>query len=252
VGHFYLKDGTPFYEVPYAGKRQGTRSATITDAKKVNAYPSVTTIIDSAAKPALTNWIVEQNILSALTNPKITKDMPIKEIMSLIKADAREQSIAAADEGTAIHDAIEAYFKEDYVPMKYQATVKAVVDLLEEKCGEQDWEAERWFACNDGYGGKIDLISPHWVIDFKTKDGDLSDVKGWDEHLMQLCAYDKGTSYDAVHPWRRKANVMVSRTEPGRVAWVEWNDFEEHDRAWNMFTSLLNYWHEQKRYFPHK
>ena len=54
------------------------------------------------------------------------------------------------------------------------------------------WNAERSFASPLGYGGKTDLYSQQWVIDVKTKDGNLEDAKTWDDHALQLAAYRHG------------------------------------------------------------
>lgn len=254
MGHFYLPDGKPFYQVPYADPKRGMRDANLGDARKVGAYPSVTAILDVPRKPQLENWKIEQNILAALTNPEITADMPIKEIMRIIKRDARKQAEEAAAIGTEIHDAIEAHFLGRIVPAKHRETVDAVVALLDEHCGDQDWEAEKWFASSLGYGGKIDLISPEWVIDFKTKPGNAEDHKMYDEQLMQLVAYHMGTYPESSGPWRLCANIIVSRDIPGSVQWWDWQENshqDAHGDAWHKFKKLLEYWQLDKGYFPH-
>lgn len=246
MGHWYLPDGKPFYEVENKS-RGGMRPATIRDARKVGAVPSVTTVLACAHRPGLENWKIEQNILAALTNPDVTPEMPVKDIMRLIKKDAMEQAKQAADAGTDIHDSIEAHFKGGRVPKEHLQTVCAVKRLLHEYCGEQNWEAERWFTSGLGYGGKIDLISPEWVIDFKTKEGDAMDHKMYPEQLMQLVAYDYGTGEGS----RRYANIIVSRDKPGSAQFWEWQSDDDAYRAWRKFRALLEYWHYDNDYFPH-
>src|SRR3972149_9536441 len=67
-GHWYLPDGTPFYTI--VGKNGVGRPVTLRDARPKGAYPSVTGIINCAAKPGLENWKLEQMKLAALTLPK--------------------------------------------------------------------------------------------------------------------------------------------------------------------------------------
>lgn len=110
------------------------------------------------------------------------------------------------------------------------------------------WEAERWFAHPMGFGGKVDLISDEWVIDFKTKPGDASEHKHkmYDEQLMQLVAYDEGMG----GPARKLANIIVSRDIPGSVHWWGWDCVEEQEKAWIMFEAALTIWQQQKGYAP--
>ena len=262
MAHWYLPDGQPFYEVP-AKTRGGMRSAHIGDARKAGAYPSVTTIIGVSAKPALENWKRRQDIMAALTYPDITRllaEQTAEEVIKRIQADAMAEAKQAAAAGTAVHDAIEAHFLGKYIPPEYHATVNAVLALLEEHCGQQNWEAEKWFAHPLGFGGKIDLISDGWVIDFKTKPGRAEDHKMYKEQLQQLVAYDVGTGPEIQpdHPgYRKKANIIVSRDIPGSVQWWPWDaehlamvKTTERDE-WRKFRCLLEWWQIENNHFPH-
>ena len=60
--HWYTRDGAPQYTVP--SKKDGSpRSTTLRDARVMNLVPSVTTILNVMAKPALTNWLQQQVLL---------------------------------------------------------------------------------------------------------------------------------------------------------------------------------------------
>ena len=50
-GHWYLPDGAPAYEI--RGTNGKVRPVTLRDARKLNLLPSVTTIMQCAAKPQL-------------------------------------------------------------------------------------------------------------------------------------------------------------------------------------------------------
>jgi hypothetical protein len=255
MAHWYKPTGEPFYEVPNKS-RGGTRPASITDARKVRAYPSVTAIIGIPEKTQLNRWKEDQMAMAALTYPGIDELLKsgreLKDILAIIRRDSQRQAKEAAERGTAVHDAIESFFKRRTVPAQHYATVVAAVELIEEECGPQEWEAEKWFASPLGYGGKIDLISPEWVIDFKTKPGDVSDTTMYDDQLMQLIAYDVGCSdlNKTIVVRRRKANVIVSRDIPGNVKWHSWDGADE-EKQWNLFCLLLQYWQAKNDYFPH-
>ena len=254
MGHFYLPDGTPFYQVPYAGKRIGMRDATLRDARKVNAYPSVTAILNVIDKPGLTNWKIDQAIIAARTTPNIRPDMSIEELVKLVKADAAEQAKQAAERGTDIHDCIEAYYKTNRIQPEYKDTIIAAVECVRDNCGEQDWEAEKWFASPLCYGGKIDLVSDQWIIDFKTKEGPAENHSMYSEQAMQLVAYDQGLqrpdfTWGIDHP-RQMANVIVSRDDGSVKFWL-WDDEDYLQWQWECFKALLTYWHTDKQYFPH-
>ena len=64
-GHYYRKDGTPCYEVEKKGG--GMRAINLRWDKGLRLVPSVTTAIRIVAMPNLTNWMVMQGILAALT-----------------------------------------------------------------------------------------------------------------------------------------------------------------------------------------
>lgn len=260
MGHFYLKDGTPFYEVP--NKTNGRiRGATVRDAKEVGAAPSVTTIIGMLDKPGLRNYFADQHIDATVDYlslheelMRVLADGVTLDDRKAIKRLAREHAKQAAEKGTIIHDAVESYFKTGRIPKVHAETVQAVIDLLDEKCGKQDWKAEEWFCSALGFGGKIDLISDGlggsdgWVIDFKTKPGNASDHKMYKEQLMQLVAYDEGYGENANA--RKMANIIISRDIPGSVFWWEWTDTDAMIDAWYDFEALLGIWHrEHKGYF---
>lgn len=69
--HFYTSKGEPLYEVK-SKSQPGMRPFTMRDARLMNPlpYPSVTTILQVIAKPALEAWKIEQGIMAALTLPR--------------------------------------------------------------------------------------------------------------------------------------------------------------------------------------
>jgi len=236
--HWYTRDGLPQYTVP--SKKDGSpRATTLRDARTMNLVPSVTTVLNVAAKPALLAWLQQQVLLAALTLPR-RPDEPEKEYIDRIINDSKEQGRSAADAGTDIHASIQGFY-EDRPTGKHQESVDACSKAITEHFGDQIWISERSFAHDLGFGGKCDLFcagSTNVVIDIKTKEfTDPKKVDGYDEHLMQLSAYRVGLGI----PQARCANVFVSRNVPDLVVVKEWSA-EDLDRGWEMFVNLLQFW----------
>jgi len=239
--HWYTRDGDPMYTVP--SKKDGTpRNTTLRDARERNLVPSVTTILNIAAKPGLNVWLQEQAILAALTLPRGTEETEsawLKRVVQDSKAQARD----AADLGTEIHAAIQGFYegqKASAFPIHVQTCTKAI----ESHYGARNWIAERAFAHEMGFGGKVDMHTDGIVIDIKTKDfDDPAKVAGYDEHLMQLAAYRVGLGM----PEARCANVFVSRTNADLAVVKEWAE-EDLARGWLMFTALLSFWQYKNQY----
>ena len=235
--HWYTRDGVPRYTV--IGKNGKERNTTLRDARTENLVPSVTTILNVAAKPALTAWLMNQVLMAALTLPKLT-DESDEDYCKRVMQDSKEQGKAAANEGTDIHAAIQGYY-EGQVVRAHEQSVQGCVDRLQSHFGNKPWIAERSFGHELGFGGKCDLftnVGDGIVVDVKSKEfSDPDKVDAYDEHLMQLAAYRVGLGV----PKARCANVFVSRSVPG-LAVVKELDAADIDRGWMMFTHLLSFW----------
>jgi hypothetical protein len=233
-GHWYTRDGEPAYTTIGAnGKRRNT---TLRDARTQNLVPSVTTILGVADKPGLRRWLQEQVLLAALTLPKIDSESDAEFIARVID-DSQEQTRSAADAGTDIHAAIEAFYLGQQYD-RHREHVQGAHSLLLSTYGHQPWIAERSFCHELGFGGKVDLHAAGFVVDVKTKEfTDPAKVDGYDEHRMQLAAYRVGLGM----PEARCANLFVSRSTPGLCALKEWTE-DEISTGWQMFCHLLQFW----------
>lgn len=235
TGHWYTKEGTPAYTT--IGKT-GERATTLRDARKEGLLPSVTTIINLMSKPALSSWLQQQVLLAALTLPrgfKETEDEWLKRVMSDSKATGRE----AAERGTAIHNIIQGYFEQMYLPEK-PVYLDAIDSTLKSAFGDQAWLSEKSFGHHLGYGGKCDLMAKPmngqgsgFVVDFKTKDTDLDKVDIYFEHELQLAAYREGLNL----PNARCAILFVNGTT-NQVKLVEIEE-PQLQKSWECFQHLL-------------
>lgn len=249
--HWYDAKGNPAYEVK--GANGNMRPTTLRDARKLNLYPSVTTVIKSAAAPALEMWKANQLMMAALTLPRL-QDEPESTWLDRVKRDSREQGRKAAERGTAIHAAIQGHYEGKPPAEEYWSHVVGTRDTLTEFFRDvwptEDapaWIVEQSFSHRFGYGGKVDAHnSLGIVIDFKTKEFNSdSKLDTWDEHAMQLAAYRVGLGM----PDARCAIVYVSVTVPGlaKVMELEATDLKQ---GWNMFQGLLSYWQAKNNYYP--
>jgi len=229
-GHWYAQDGSPAYRIK--GKNGVERNTTLRDARERNLAPSVTTILGIIAKPGLNNWLQQQVLLAALTLPRVDGESE-ENWLQRVMSDARSTGREAADRGTRMHGELEKYFDHGSHDAPYYC--HTVEKALDSHFGEHVlWESERSFAWG-GFGGKVDLSAPNIVVDFKSKEGDLSKVTAYHEQILQLAAYREGLGMPAA----RCANVYFN--EQGDVKLIEHseNDLAE---AYECFQYLLSYY----------
>lgn len=244
--HWYKKDGTPCYEVPKA-KGDGTRPTTLADARKLDLVPSVTTILQCAAKPGLEVWKQQQMMMAALTLPRIAGETEQDFIKRIIE-DSKDQASKAAQRGSDLHTAIERYCQGKDFDASWKDHVDKVVFTLAQYGVihlASDRETEHSFAHPDGFGGKVDWHrnSEKIIIDFKSKASITKDTKPYDEHAMQLAAYRVGIGL--LKPVRA-INVFVG-VDDKEIRVFE-HTAEDLERGWKMFDALLTYWKLSKNW----
>lgn len=242
-GHYYYADGRPCYEVPMKTRKGEFRPTRITDAIKMGLAPGVTTITAVAHKPGLEIWKQEQVLMAALTTSRRDGESD-DDFRRRIKTDAKEQAAKAAARGTLVHGAIERALRGESVPDDCKPQVAAVLRRLEHFNHPETatWATERSFCYRGLYGGKVDLHAkptmkvPGIVVDFKGKEGDLSNVKVYDENIMQVAAYREGLRL----PGARGAVIFFSRDLP-EAKLIEFSD-AELTKGYKQFRALLDFW----------
>ncbi len=248
--HWYDKHGNPVYEVPYADPSKGMRPTMLSDARKLNLFPSVTKICKMAAQPGLEIWKATQILEASLTLP-IQQGETVDAYALRVVEDSKAQSQKAMDKGKELHAAIELFTKgvgtsEWVVHLeKIDVTLKQYgIDIFSGK-------TEHSFALPSvGYGGKIDWHNSEAVLDFKTKDKLTEVVKGkikdkklaWPENVEQLAAYARGLDFDAA----RLINVYIG-VEDMEIRIHEWTR-RDHENGWAVFEALLKVWQIRNNY----
>jgi len=236
--HWYdAVTGAPRYTT--IGKNGKERATTLRDAKSApgTLVPSVSTINSQLSKSGLDTWKQTQVLYAATENPRIDGEGE-KEWIARILDLAKRKSREAAERGTLIHDFIESFYNQDYLP-SMPAYVKTVDDAVTAHFGSQLWIPEQSLVnAQEGYGGKCDLYcKPRHdfggvVIDFKTTEKDPGELTPYLEHTLQLAAYR-----EVLAPTARCANVYING-ETGAVAIYEHKEQDLRD-GYEMFLALL-------------
>jgi hypothetical protein len=264
-GHWYcLRTGEPRYTV--IGKNGKERNTTLSDARRNGYVPSVTQIVKDVQgiQPGLLGYLERQLFEATIREggPAIHESVEWDRPFSPQEADmlfshcreaSKEHSRKAAEQGTALHGAIERWLighepeEEawiDHVESLHGALRQYGIDLL--GCGEP----EKSFAHEMGFGGKVDYQSREGdglILDFKSKPCIVPGKRyGYDNHIMQLAAYAMGLGM----PNARGINVFIG-VEDKKVLVNEWSA-EDMSRGWSMFSLLLKFWQVSKGYFPRK
>lgn len=239
-GHWYCaKTGEPRYTTIAANGKE--RSTTLADARKHGYVPSVTTLLSQISKPGLTTWLNQQLLLAALTLPRIEGESE-QDWIDRIMIDSKSASKEASQRGTDIHAVIEQFYRGDVYLPEYPTYVHKTNQALVDAFGPQNWIAEESFAHSSGFGGKVDLHSKSGiVVDVKTTEKDVEEIKPFHDHLMQLSAYRCGLNL----PMARCANIFVNaQTNQVRVIEHAENDLQD---AWECFQYLLMFYRRKNK-----
>jgi hypothetical protein len=236
--HWYCaKTGTPRYTT--IGKNGKPRNTTLRDAKASpgTLVPSVSTILGQLSKDGLNTWFQTEAIKAAIENPRLDGEDDkayIARCFDLSKRKSRE----AAERGTMIHDWIESFYNQEYLP-DLPVYVRNVETAIKAHFGEQLWIPEQSLVNQqESYGGKCDLYAkPNHafagvVIDFKTTEKSPGELTPYLEHTIQLAAYR-----EVLAPSARCANVYINGTT-NEVAIYEHDEQDLRD-GYQMFVNLV-------------
>ncbi len=252
--HWYDKQGNPVYEVPYADPSKGMRPTMLSDARKLNLFPSVTKVCKVAAAPGLEIWKDVQLLQASLTLP-IQQGETVDDYALRVIKDSKAQSQKAMDKGKECHSGIEGFTLGALDPFAWYSThvEKVYKTLLQYGIDILKGNTERSFYHGLGYGGKVDWHTDEIVIDWKTKDKLTEVVKGkvkdkkleWPEHVEQLSAYSRGLHHGFD---KRLINVFIG-VEDCEIRIHEWTR-QDYENGWAVFEALLKVWQIRNNYKP--
>lgn len=253
--HWYTKDGVACHTQPTKkGAKNPFRATNITDAKKLNLLPSVSTIIREAYNPALERYKITKAIEACYASPPMPEET-IDAYKGRMAADAGRESHDAMDLGTRIHKSLDDYYAGkpidadmlDYVMSADEAVAKLGIDSV----------AREFTVASKlhGYAGTTDMAwtSAHHrgILDFKSiktiKDEPILVRQGY---AAQLAAYHVAYWGDDSLPVGSFAyNVYISTTEIGRVDVVEYT-FVDLRKEFEWFMSCHHLWRKRTNYDP--
>ncbi len=226
-------------------------------ARKVGAFPSVTTILGAAgpSKQGLMNWKEEQAILSALSLPRNDGEAD-SDFAKRVVLDSRKEVEAAALRGTHIHSLAEIIINGDEPGDLVKGYEEHYAGLKEwRECCVTKVHASESVLVNEaeGYAGRVDLIADiHGkieVVDFKTrkfkKDAKgISKASGYETDLLQLSAYAYAFTDEGI----ACRNVLIDPVT-GQLQDIRYTA-EQVAQAFEAFTSICKVWRWLKKYDP--
>ena len=235
MSHYYTKQGDAMHYVPMKTNPNRTRPTRVSDAKELGLLPSVTTILDSLAKPAIVNWKVDKAFDTAFQYSPEDFDN-LNEYKFYVKGRLEEELNKAPEAGTDVHQSLENYFLGEEYPEEHQKIIDNVLAVLPEN---QVWVPEERTVHQNGFAGTCDLHSDEWVIDFKTKQFKEKFKKGrmaYPDHSRQLAAYRESFGI----PKAKCANIFIC-IETGEV---DFHVHKEEDlrKGWKVFQHALAIW----------
>lgn len=251
--HWYSLEGEACHQIAKA-KGDGMRNVTVTDARKLGLFPSVTNILGVIAKPGLDKWKLQQVAKAAFNRPPDGKESAEYFTDRIIES-AFDQVVDAADFGSRIHDALEKIFEGEPVEEELQPYVQPTLDWKREKGLTFTHREITLVNAGEGYAGRCDVIAQGKkgqlvILDYKTrktKEGEK--VATYDGQGMQLAAYAVAHWGEAMLEKVTAANVFISTTEPGRMEVCKHDDLVSE---WHAFKAACLLWRKMKGFDPRR
>ena len=252
--HWYNGSGTSCHTVP--GKDGMDRNTTLRDARKLNLYPSVTTVIGGVlVNRGLAIWM--QNIIleAAFSLPPQTNANDFEEYGRRVKLDADEFGKVAREFGSKLHNEIDQFNRNMIAHRIHEIHGESAPwmekyrDWFDENITEVISSEETVVNPEFGYAGTMDLVADHKehgivVIDFKTQKFKNGKVNFYDSWNYQLAAYSK-----CVPGYPQTLNVAIDSSEASAPVEKLWTA-QESKRGWDVFRRACEIWQLQKNYYP--
>lgn len=252
MGHWYNLEGESCHTV--IGKNGKERGTNVTDARKLGLVPSVTTIMDIQAKPALIMWLQNQLIEACINTPFYSALWGKEEYKKYLIGESKRVGKEAADRGNTIHDKLEKWALNGFAKDTGDPEIQQAVDLIHQEFPGYQFYPERSFAHKDGFGGRVDLygvsVGPkdrveYVIIDYKTKDKNSDkDMVQYDDHRIQLAAYQVGLQLPKN---TRRFNLFIS-VHPDAIGMCKLIECKQFDRYIDLFYALKEVWQLKNKY----
>ena len=245
-GHWYDAEGRSAHFI--LGKNGNERNTTVADARKLGLLPSVTSIIGVLDKPQLTNWKIEQAIMSSLTLPK-EENETLEEYAKRVVKDSRESTKKAADHGSAMHVCMEDILLGR--PVSKDETLAPYIKTFSE-WAEKNVEKTYWCEkglVGAGYAGRCDayvklLGVGDAIIDLKNRKVKTG-IPFFDTDCAQLWAYRNASD----NPKCACVSVVLASNDATKLTTKVWDEDELY-QAGIAFCAMQKVWSWVKGYTP--
>ena len=206
--------------------------------------PSVTTVLDILAKPALIYWAMKIGVQGVCVLQKMGIEIPwddpeaVTALLVTHKLTVNHVKGKAATRGLSVHDALERWCRTKDVPdpadypQEEAGYVKALVLFLVEKQPEPLKFEVMVGSPKFGYAGRYDLFCEigqlRHLIDLKTS------VRVYPNHGLQLAAYWQASLECGYNSAERRAVLRVGKD--GRY------EFSVRSETFEQFLAVLQTW----------
>lgn len=247
--HYYLKTGENCH-------------GTLREARKVGAFPSVTTKLNALNKPGLIYWQLQKAVLSSLTLPRLDGESDT-DFAKRVVDDMGIETAAAAEKGSAVHVLAE-------LVMARKPRPQLSAEMLPFWFALEKWRNEKitkvynqeFVVVNeqDGYAGRCDMTAEHKdygtvIVDFKTRGRSkpvgkktVGIIPTREGDILQLGAYRHGTFADEEASDVVCLSVLIDN-QTGEITEHAWS-CDEAVKAYEAFCHLAHVWRWQKKYDP--
>lgn len=249
----FFSSSSHWYSRDTNGIIQPCHDIDLRQARKIKAYPSITTILKERANPGLDTWKMNQ-IFDAVSKNARGIDENEEQYRSRIAEIAGKTGKDAADFGTRLHDAL-----DEYPQMTMDADLKPYIEAFGpsyHKHVKHRVASEIMLADPDvGVAGRTDLIADthEWglaIIDYKTSKFKRGKASFWDSYRVQLAFYAKAYQKQlGLKDPPAIINVGINSEEPMEPVWKAYT-VDEQEAAYAEFLAVAFLWFSTKNYWP--
>lgn len=247
AGHWYNVEGKSAHVI--IGKNGLERNTTVTDARKLGLYPSVTSVLSTLAKPQLVNWQMEQLMNALLNTPRMEAEKLEDYCKRVIKI-SKEQTTKAAEHGTRMHEEAEKILmgQETSKEERLEPYIKTFRKWAEENITKTHWCEKSLVGA--GYAGRCDALVDlrgvgTCIIDLKNRKVTPPREPFFETDTAQLSAYRMAHGDLRVGC----VSVVLPANDPSKVLTRVWDEHELNE-AYQAFSALLKVWAWVKQYTP--
>lgn len=254
MSHYY--DPATLQLLGPVATKDGWREPTLRDARKVNAVPSVTTVLQLLRQIGLDKWKMERIAKAAYEIGRRGEPFDF----SILWGIAMEPADTAADFGTEVHAGISCWlnnleFHTSNIPVL--RVVNEFVTWAKSRRGAVRLQDQITFSVSEkvfvnsewGVAGTADLLGTYAgddaIFDIKTQEwGKGEKPNFYHEWALQLSGYVLGLGLPQE---TRRLSIVLNRSTPGDIIVREWPDVARWDQAWR---SVLRSWQLINNYYP--